>query len=85
MFSTCDCHIIVYFLASTGIDDGDIRLIDAMGDTDTSTQAGRVEVFHNGLWGTICNIDFDIYEGDIICRQLGFLYVDVVGVVGELG
>lgn len=47
----------------SGIDDGDVRLIDATGATSSSTQAGRVEVFHNGLWGTICNINFDVYEG----------------------
>ena len=36
---------------------------------------GRVEVFHDNEWGTICSVDntkFSIAEGNVICRSLGY-------------
>jgi len=34
---------------------------------------GRVEVYCNGQWGTICNTSgFESAEADTVCRQLGY-------------
>ena len=64
---------------------GDLRLVGGRTSDDASSQFGRLEVFNDGGWGTVCDRtgqgfgqnrgfpDFTSASVDVACQQLGFV------------
>lgn len=44
-----------------------IRLADG-----NSQYSGRVEIYRNGVWGTVCDDNWTIINAQVVCRQLGY-------------
>ncbi|KAF5923525.1 hypothetical protein HPG69_006696, partial [Diceros bicornis minor] len=57
-----------------------IRLVNGSGPHE-----GRVEVYHDHRWGTVCDDGWDKKDGDVVCRMLGFRSAEEVSRTARFG
>ena len=61
---------------------GKLRLVNG---TNTYSFAGRLEIYHNGRWNSICSYGFGYDDVVLACKQLGYRTYQRYGTVGRLG
>ncbi|XP_060590612.1 deleted in malignant brain tumors 1 protein-like isoform X2 [Ruditapes philippinarum] len=76
--SNCDHSEDVGVLCDTAATNVRARLVDG-----SSTSNGRVEIFYNNTWGTVCDDGFNINDAKVICRMMGFQTANSLSVSGS--
>ena len=54
-------------IATVECSENEVRLMDGLTPDD-----GRVEICLNGLWGSVCDDDWDYRDAHVVCQQLGY-------------
>ena len=77
------CSLLLLAAAISAVSaqqNADVRLVGG----DTSAE-GRVEVFYDGTWGTICDDSWHLRDANVVCQQLGFEKAERVWFRAEFG
>jgi len=63
----CVCVYVCMCNQSSRLDSMTVRLVNG-----NSVREGRLEVYHNRTWGTVCDDDFNNVDARVACRSLGY-------------
>ena len=64
----CTCFVAVTVIISEH-DLGRLRFVNS---SYIFSSAGRLEIYLDGHWGTICSVGFGAEEATLACNQLGY-------------
>jgi len=76
--NSTSCEGGVFIQCSTEPDPEELSLRLAGNGADCRT--GRLETYHNGEWGSVCDEQFNIIDAAVACRELGFKSGRPVGI-----
>ena len=50
---------------------GDMRLVNGTGLVSNNNTSGTLEICINGVWGTVCDDNWNIDDAKVACNALG--------------